>query len=99
MQRGVCRGIQVLLASRQLVIDAWLRGRAGVRRMPKGLAAACLVAAATGAQALDASLDQFVIYRNGVLYANDTFGDGVPPPSGQGTVQLSVRDGHGRSVG
>lgn len=45
------------------------------------LVAATLALAATPAQALIVTIDEFVITRNNVLYFRDTFSDGNPPPS------------------
>ncbi|MFQ5914938.1 MAG: hypothetical protein ACE5JS_17355 [Nitrospinota bacterium] len=32
-----------------------------------------------------ATIDQFVVIKNGAVFLNDTFGDGVPPPSSEAT--------------
>jgi hypothetical protein len=49
------------------------------------LCAAALSGPASSAS-LESRLDQFVVYRNGSVWVNDTFSDGLTPPSGQGTI-------------
>ena len=65
-------------------------GSSGRGRRLVGQLAALLGAAVIGgpaaAGALESHLDQFVVYRNGSVWVNDTFSDGLTPPSGQGTI-------------
>lgn len=65
----------------------------------------CLLAAALGsprAHALVVSIDQFSVIRNGVSFFNDTFADGIAPPSGpngsatynvSGTIPVTAESG------
>jgi hypothetical protein len=54
------------------------------------VAAGALVIGQASAATLESRLDQFVVMRNGTVWLNDTFSDGVPPPSGEGTFGTSA---------
>ena len=54
-----------------------------VRRLTQGIAVAALASACLPAQAFVTFIDNFKAVSNGVTILDDTFGDGVLPPSAQ----------------
>src|SRR5262245_2268345 len=54
-----------------------------IRRIARSVAAAALVSACLPAQAYVTAIDNFSVISNGVTILNDTFTDGILPPSAQ----------------
>jgi len=66
----------------------------GTRFAIAATTAAMMMAAAGSAHAFNVTIDQFYIQKNGNKYVNDTFSDGIAPPSsndtfGSGTAPVS----------
>lgn len=61
--------------------------------------ATLVVASVSQGDAFEARIDQFVVIKNGAVFFNDGFGNGIPPPSGGSGFGYSTKGVLAESVG